>query len=863
VSDNSLLRAAHRLSEALLSARSSEAVGTALMEELQATLGVDQVHLTEVSQDGDVGEGTVGGSPAPGYRQWLGGPSLISRVIAAGASVAVPDAPGDPTLSQDLVARFSAASLLGVPVRWGGEARFVAVVITHERRAFETDEIELAETLANQASIALALLEAERSRAATAEQDAALTRAAIALNASLELVEVLETLSREADLAVGGSLAGVYLADGSGGGVATAGHNTPEDWKGIVMERGEGIAGRVLETGRAFVTNAYQEEVDLPPHPALRRLKTAVGLPMAWNGELKGALSVGFAEMRRVTDDDLRTLEAIAALAVAACRNAEAYEQASLAAITDALTGLLNHGALHLRAREEISRSRRTGAALTCLLLDLDNFKAINDERGHQAGDDVLRAVATAMRGRLRDHDVVARYGGDEFVVLLPDTDAAGARNVAERIAAGSPAPCSIGLAQWEEPLGADELLGRADRALLLAKRRGKQRVTVVGADLEDELDLTDARIGSPAATLRDFWEMVAGSESAREALETLPSFLRRVTSAEEVALYELEGTEVVRTVDARRERDASGASGRGREDPQVQAFTCERLAAGPALMERLALGAFSRPSLAVLLATLDVASTPGDLDAPAGSYAAVPLVHSGRARGLLVLRLERELQPERLRQIEGLARQTMAMFGARPDTGSPAAVQALAAAIDARDNHTHQHSEQVVALATDVARLLGLSPPDLEQVRHGALLHDVGKLAIPNEILHKPGPLTDAEWRVMAEHPVIGERILRRTPQLGHLAPIVRHEHERWDGGGYPDGLARTAIPIASRIILACDAYNAMITTRPYREAMSIERATAELREKSGTQFDPQVVEALLERLGAVSEAASGASAK
>ena len=309
-----------------------------------------------------------------------------------------------------------------MPLRWGDEVRFVVVAITHERRAFEPHEIELAETLANQAAIALALLEAERSRAATAEQDAALTRAAIALNASLELDEVLETLSREADLAVGGSLAGVYLADGSGGGVATAGHNTPEDWKGIVMARGEGIAGRVLETGRAFVTNAYQEEVELPPHPALRRLRTAVGLPMAWNGELKGALSVGFAEMRRVTDDDLRTLEAIAALAVAACRNAEAYEHASLAAITDALTGLLNHGALHLRIREEISRCRRTGTGLTCLLLDLDDFKTVNDERGHLAGDEILRAVATAMRGQLRDHDVVARYGGDEFVVLLPYT---------------------------------------------------------------------------------------------------------------------------------------------------------------------------------------------------------------------------------------------------------------------------------------------------------------------------------------------------------------------------------------------------------------------------------------------------------
>jgi len=109
-----------------------------------------------------------------------------------------------------------------------------------------------------------------------------------------------------------------------------------------------------------------------------------------------------------------------------------------------------------------------------------------------------------------------------------------------------------------------------------------------------------------------------------------------------------------------------------------------------------------------------------------------------------------------------------MAVFSAQPESGSPAAVQALAAAIEARDNYTHDHSEQVVSLATDVAELLGLSPSERDTVRHGALLHDVGKLAIPNEILHKPGPLNDAEWRVMAEHPVIGERILRRTPQLG-----------------------------------------------------------------------------------------------
>jgi HD-GYP domain-containing protein (c-di-GMP phosphodiesterase class II) len=181
----------------------------------------------------------------------------------------------------------------------------------------------------------------------------------------------------------------------------------------------------------------------------------------------------------------------------------------------------------------------------------------------------------------------------------------------------------------------------------------------------------------------------------------------------------------------------------------------------------------------------------------------------------------------------------------------SPAAVQALAAAIETRDNHASGHLEQVVRLSTSVAMLLGLTADAVERVGHGALLHDVGKLAIPHEILHKDGALDDAEWRVMAEHPVIGEGILRRIPQLAALAPIVRHEHEHWDGSGYPDGLAGQQIPIGSRIILACDAYAAMTTERPYRRALWKADAVAELRARAGTQFDPAVVEALLDLLG------------
>ena len=121
----------------------------------------------------------------------------------------------------------------------------------------------------------------------------------------------------------------------------------------------------------------------------------------------------------------------------------------------------------------------------------------------------------------------------------------------------------------------------------------------------------------------------------------------------------------------------------------------------------------------------------------------------------------------------------------------------------------------------------------------------------MPAELLHKQGPLTDEEWTIMSEHPIVGERILARTKELAGIAPIVRHEHEHWDGSGSPDGIARQRIPVGSRVILACDAYVAMTTARPYRKAIPVDDAVAELRARAGTKFDPEVIDALLDLLG------------
>jgi HD-GYP domain-containing protein (c-di-GMP phosphodiesterase class II) len=166
---------------------------------------------------------------------------------------------------------------------------------------------------------------------------------------------------------------------------------------------------------------------------------------------------------------------------------------------------------------------------------------------------------------------------------------------------------------------------------------------------------------------------------------------------------------------------------------------------------------------------------------------------------------------------------------------------------IEADDAYTGSHSRDVVELSAAVAAELRLDPDRLREVEFAALLHDVGKIKIPSEIINKPGPLSPQERAIVETHVVEGERMLARVGGLlGRVGVIVRSCHERWDGGGYPDGLAGEAIPLAARIVGCADAFNAIVTDRPYRPASSVEHALAELSRGSGTQFDPAVVTAL-----------------
>jgi putative nucleotidyltransferase with HDIG domain len=172
--------------------------------------------------------------------------------------------------------------------------------------------------------------------------------------------------------------------------------------------------------------------------------------------------------------------------------------------------------------------------------------------------------------------------------------------------------------------------------------------------------------------------------------------------------------------------------------------------------------------------------------------------------------------------------------------------------AVEMQDSYTANHANEVADLAVRVGERLGFSGVELDRLRYGALLHDVGKIGIPAEILRKPGPLTAAERERMDEHTAIGARMLERIPFLAPVAPLVRSAHERHDGGGYPDGLAGDEILPGAMVIATCDAFHAMTSDRSYRKAMSLTAAEAELHEHSGTQFEPSVVVALLAELAA-----------
>jgi HD-GYP domain-containing protein (c-di-GMP phosphodiesterase class II) len=233
---------------------------------------------------------------------------------------------------------------------------------------------------------------------------------------------------------------------------------------------------------------------------------------------------------------------------------------------------------------------------------------------------------------------------------------------------------------------------------------------------------------------------------------------------------------------------------------------------------------------------------------------AAAPISWDGEVRGALAVVAKRDTEPFGATELELLTR--LADLGAvaleqgdmheRLEIANASGVEALTAAIDLHDSYTWAHSQSVMALTERVAQRLGFDEAALAEISLAARLHDVGKIGVPDAILLKQGPLDEQEWEIMRCCPRWGAEMIERFPRLGNVATIVRCLHEHWNGGGYPDGLKGEEIPLASRVVLACDAYDAMTRDRPWRNAFEPWDAVQKIRRGAGHQFDPTVVDTL-----------------
>jgi len=577
----------------------------------------------------------------------------------------------------------SPISALAVPMRIG--ARTIGVICAQSSRshAYTERDRDVMVAIAEQAAIAVENSQHLSRADQRARELQLLAEVSRALSSQLSIRALCQTVCNEVRRVMDAKVFFVALAAERGNAMqlefAIEGEEVLEN-EPVPLENS--FAKRVMETRQPIVLQTG-EEINQQPHRTIHRnehgsVRSLAMAPLRLGDRCIGVMSAQSYNERAFDDTSVRLLTAIGEQLALAVQNAQLFGDAKSRADRDPLTNLFHHRYLKTRLEEEISRSRFTNLPLVVLMMDIDNFKLVNDTYGHPAGDDALRMLTAVLLATCRGSDVIGRYGGDEFMIILPDTDVEAGLRIAERIEAevagrelhlnqstSIPLRCSIGLASVPaDGRTPSDIIAKADAALYQSKRQGR-----------------------PMARLQ------------------------RV--------------------------------------------------------------------------------------------------------GTTQLRLEGNFEP----------------------------VSELLAALLARDPATRSHLEHVNRLGKEFAELLRLSKADTQSLLLASVLHDIGKIAIPDQVLRKPGRLTRDEYDLIRRHPQIGAMLIEHIPGFKDAANAVLHHHERFDGRGYPFKLAGEDIPILARIVTLIDAFSAMVMDRPYHKGMDESESLAELEKGAGTQFDPKLV--------------------
>ncbi|HXW50784.1 MAG TPA: diguanylate cyclase [Candidatus Acidoferrales bacterium] len=578
----------------------------------------------------------------------------------------------------------SPVSALAVPMRIG--ARTIGVICAQSSRAhaYSERDRDVMVAIAEQAGIAVENSQHLSRADQRARELQLLAEVSRALSSQLSIRALCQTVCNEVRRVMDAKVFFVALAAESGTAMqlefAIEGDDVLET-EPVPLENS--FAKRVLETRQPIVMQTG-EEINRQPHRTIHSnergaVRSLAMAPLRLGDRCIGVMSAQSYNERAFDDSSVRLLTAIGEQLALAVQNAQLFGDAKSRADRDPLTNLFHHRYLKTRLEEEISRSRFTNQPLVVLMMDIDNFKLVNDTYGHPVGDDALRMLTAVLLATCRGSDIIGRYGGDEFMIILPDTDVEAGMRIAERIEAevagrelhlnaGSSIPlrCSIGLASVpQDGRTPSDIIAKADAALYQSKRQGR----------------------------------------------------------------------------------------------------------------------------------------------PMGRLQRV---------GTTQLRLEGNFEP----------------------------VSELLAALLARDPATRSHLEHVNRLGKEFSEVVGLSKADTQSLLLASVLHDIGKIAIPDQVLRKPGRLTRDEYDLIRRHPQIGAMLIEHVPGFADAANAVLHHHERFDGRGYPFKLSGESIPLLARIVTLIDAFSAMVMDRPYHKGMSESESLRELRKGAGTQFDPSLVE-------------------
>jgi diguanylate cyclase (GGDEF)-like protein/putative nucleotidyltransferase with HDIG domain len=665
-------------------------------------------------------------------RQRQGGNHLIEYVVRTGQPLLIRDDFAAEATRLGFLPQRSAGSLCAVPLILYDRAIGVIAVHSMNERVFDEGHVELLRVLASEAVVAI-----ENARLFSQEQKK--SRQLTLINnvsshaiTTLNPEEMLTKIAAEIESAVAYDHIGIAILDYSSKElIIQAEAGSRRDALGRHVTLGEGIIGQAARTGQTVIV----EEVNASSlRPILPNTASAVGLPVSYGEQLLGVLYVESSERCEFSEDEIRLLRTLADLFAGALHNALTFQKAQEQAITDGLTGVKTHRFLMEALSSEWKRSTRANRSFALVLMDLDRFKFVNDFYGHLEGDVVLQRVGHILEQNCRRSDVVARYGGDEFVILMPETNVEQARQLAGKLrgwVAADPLlrdkniTASFGIAGF--PIhGAtpQELIQVADSSMYLSKHQGGNSVSSVEqGDPNDtkrwKKDVLEAYLG---VTLKRLFS--TGPEAFEEIYRRLEQFTRSLTE--------------------------QGACGPGQEIPTAVVDT----------------------------------------------------------------------------------------------------VTSLALAIDAKDHYTQGHSQKVSAYAVMIAQALGMTQPEVEEIRLAGLLHDIGKVGIPEIILNKSGPLNSEEWETMKTHTVLGAKILEPLEAMNRIRLMVKHHHEFFDGTGYPERLHGESIPFGARVIAIADAYDTITSERTYKKPRRPEEAFSELQRCAASQFDPEIIRVFVETM-------------